>query len=132
MNNMSEKYSRLKPNTNHPLDALKNLNYKSVEPVKLLEPKVAAMEGEYAPKTKVERLIGIAKDNNDKLTLYQARFELADDTLRIEDLMDMLCRYAPEVLVKRNPRNTLYLEFVGNAPTRPVRKVVPRLDEHMP
>jgi hypothetical protein len=131
MNSMSEKYSRLEPNTNHPLEALKQLNYKSVEPVKRLEPKVAAKEAEYAPITKVERLIGLAKDNNDKITLHQARFELADDTLRIEDLEDLFSRYAPNVQAKRHPRSTLYLEFMGNAPTKPIRNMVPRLDEHI-
>lgn len=117
-------------NDENPLDALKSLNHKKTEPVKRIGPKSnAALEGETSPKTITERLIGIAKDNDfngvGKLTLFQARFELSDNSLQLKDLIELLSQYAPEVTVESRPGNLLLLHF----PKVKQRKVVSALPE---
>lgn len=114
------------------LDALKNLNHKKTEPVKRIGPKVdAALEGEEAPKTNADRLIGIAKDNEvngvGKLTLAEARFELRNDTLLLKDVEALIHQFYPAVEVEPRPHNTLHLHF-SNAK----RRVIPAVSQLPP
>ena len=85
------------------LNALKNLSSQPSEPVKRIGPK-PTIDAEYTPKTLTQRLIDLAKANDfngvGKLTLAQARHELSDNSLQLNDLIDLLEQYAPAVIVE--------------------------------
>jgi len=109
------------------LSELKNLLSKKSEPVKRIAPK-NVLEGETAPRSVVQRLIGMAKDNDfngvGKLVLAEVRFELGDKSLQIKDLIELLSQYAPEVCVDQRPGNVLYLHF-----PKTKRRVVPAIPQ---
>jgi hypothetical protein len=93
------------------LDALNSSRFKKTEPVRHVEPKHAAQEGEDTPRNYVTRLIGLAKDGNGKLTLPQIRWELQDKSITMPDILGWFAAYAVDVRVEQRPGNTLYLHF---------------------
>jgi hypothetical protein len=131
---MSEKYNRTEPNPS-PLDALKHLAKKQLEPVKHIQPK-KIYETEDTPHNLAQKLIDMAKDNAinnvGRVTLSEARFELADKTLQIKDLIALINQYAPAIEVEPHPGNTLYLKF-GAPPKRSIKPAIPQLPpKHIP
>jgi len=110
------------------LAALNNLWSKKSEPVKRIAPK-NVIEGDEAPKTVAQRLIGIAKDNDfnghGKLTLAEARFALGDRSLQLKDLVELLNQYAPELAVEQRPGNVLHLHF----PKTAKRRIIPAIPQ---
>lgn len=111
------------------LDALKNLLTKRSEPIKHITPK-NVLEGEDAPHTLAQRLIDTAKDNSSnntgKITLFEARYTLADKSLLLKDLIALINQYAPAVEIEQRPGNILHLHF-GTPAKRSIKPAIPQL-----
>ena len=119
-----------------PLDALNKLYKQRSEAPKCIQPK-NVIHGEEAPQTMVDRLIGIAKDNDTvgygKITLGEARTALADKTLNIQDVIRLINDYAPGVIIEQRSGNMLHLHFSKTVRNKPVlvNPKIPQLPKHV-
>lgn len=110
------------------LNTLKTFTVKTCEPIKRIAPRTEILEPEYSPKTICKIIIQLASNQDfngvGRITLAEIRDELADKSLQLKDIIELLNKHAPNVTVEQRPGNMLLLYFLGKANVKASRPII--------
>jgi hypothetical protein len=111
------------------LKALENLLKKPCVPIQTIAAKHTIEEAEYTPKTQAQALLRLAEHDNfngaNRLSLAQARDELADKSLQLKDVVMLLRENLADAEIETRPGNWIYIYPCGRNARRGIRHIQP-------
>lgn len=108
------------------LNALKNLNYQSSEPIKTI-PKQLVLEPQIAPATIAKQLLQMARNDDfngvGRINLAEARYDLDDKTLSCKDIISLLKQFYPSLDAEQRAGNNILVYFDGKGNIKTGREI---------
>jgi hypothetical protein len=97
-------------------------------PIKTIAPKHEAQPDLDTPHNQALTLLNLAQhdqwNHTGRVTLAQARYELNDKSLRLEDVLSLLKSELPAIEFETRPGNTIYVYFDGKSASKTKQPVI--------